>query len=130
MSRVIEGTSMGGFVCDHPGCTVKAFAAPVICVPWKGFPTSIRRPVTVIRDLHVCLRHQDAVRLEDELSKGIRDLVSSITEGHNGRPDFARAYFRFIRVHSAEFQEFLEKNGLVKPGDATPAGEGTDLIMP
>ncbi len=121
---------MGGFKCDAPGCEAKAVAAPVICVPWKGFPTKIRRPITVIRDLHVCLHHQASVRLDDELSKGIKTLVNGLAEQNNGRPDFARATIRFIRVHSSEFQDFLEKNGLVKPGDATPAGEGTGFIMP
>ncbi len=130
MSRVIEGTSMGGFSCDHPGCEEKAVAAPVICVPWRGFPTKIRRPITVIRDLHVCLHHQAAVRLDDELSKGIKNLVNGLAEQNNGRPDFDRATIRFIRVHSSEFQDFLEKNGLVKPGDATPAGEGNKVFMP
>lgn len=130
MARVIEGTSMGGFTCDHPACGAKAVAAPVICVPWKGFPIAIRIPIKVIRDLHVCLAHQAAVRLDDELSSGIKKLVSGLADQHNGRPDFDRATIRFIRVHSAEFQDFLEKNGLVKPGDATPAGEGRDFFMP
>ncbi len=130
MSRVIEGTSMAGFVCDHPGCGAKAVVAPVIGVPWKGFPTSIRRPIFVIRDLHVCLAHKHAVRLDDELSDGIKRLIHDLADQHGILPDFSRAFIRFIRVHSSEYQEFLEKNGLVKLGDSTPAGEGRDSFMP
>ncbi len=119
---------MGGFVCDHPACGAKAVAAPLICVPWKGLPTKIKRPITVIRDLHVCLIHQAAVRLDEELSKGIRLQVSRIAEANDGKPDFERATMRFIRVHSPQFQEFLEQTGLVKPGDATPVGN--EVIIP
>lgn len=130
MSRVVEGTSMAGFRCDLDKCGAKAVAAPKIRVPWEDVEQARRPPITVIRDLHVCREHQRAVRLEDELDKPLKRLVEQIAESNGGRPDFRRAVMGFIRVHSPEFQEFQEKQGLVKKGDATPQAEGMGVFMP
>ena len=130
MSRVVEGTSMGGFRCDAVGCGAKAVASPVICVPHENYPVEIRNPIIAFTDIHVCLYHQGAVTVEDQAHKPMRDQIEAIAAQSMSRPDFKRAYVKFIRVHSDDYQRFLETAGLVQPGDATIKTTMSDIIIP
>ncbi len=118
MSRVIEGTTLGGFTCDANGCDRVAVYAPVVCVPYEGFPVQVRKPIIGFIDTHVCPLHWRSIRGYDVLGKKIRDAIEAVAVEHNGRPAFRRAYVKPIRCHSAEFLQFQQKSGLVAPDDA------------
>jgi len=127
MSRVVEGTTMGGFRCDASACSAKATHSPVLCVPYEGYPPEIRRPLIAFVDRHVCPDHFRAFTIDDLLEKRIRDQMESIAEQHHGRPAFERAFIQFCRCISDEYQRFQEGAGLVPPGDAYADGR---KIMP
>ncbi len=128
MSRVIEGTTLGGFACDARGCARIAVFTPKIHVPYEGFPLEVRNPIVGWVDTHVCPEHVFSIRGYDVLGKKVRDSIEAIAVEHNGRPDFKRAFVRMIRCHSEEFLQFQQKSGLVAPDDAL--AKPGELAMP
>jgi hypothetical protein len=127
LSRIREGTTMGGFICDASACGARATHSPVLCVPYKGYPVQIKPPMIAFVDRHACPDHFGAFRVSDLLVVAIRRQFSQIAEQNDGKPDFDRAYIKQIRCISDEYQKFQEAAGLVKPGDARADGS---VIIP
>lgn len=118
MTRIVEGTTLGGFRCDAVGCAAKATHSPMICVPYEGFPVSIRNPIIGMVDTHVCARHRKSILISDIVSKPMMDVIEETASQANGRPEFSRSYIKFVRVHSWEYTQFQQRTGLVAPDDA------------
>lgn len=127
MSLVKDGSTALGFVCDVKGCGCKATHTPLLCVPFEGLPVEIKTPVMVFIYNQVCMEHRKDVKESDMLFPGMRRKVRDLAAAKGGKPDFDRAYPMFFPCISAEYQDFLEKIGLVEPGDAQAKGT---LILP
>lgn len=118
MSRIVEGTTLGGYTCDERVCFRRAVYTPVVCVPYEGFPVAVRSPIIGFVDVHVCPEHWPALKIDELITKKMKDAIEAIAVEHNGRPAFNRAYLKKIYCHSAEYLQFQQKSGLVAPDDA------------
>lgn len=118
MSRILEGTTLGGYACDAVGCGRRAVHTPVVCVPYEGFPVAVRNPIIGFVDVHVCPEHWPALNIDELMTKPMRDAMEAVAVEHNGRPAFKRTYLKPIYCHSSEFLQFQQKSGLVAPDDA------------
>ena len=118
MTRRVPGTTLGGYRCDRDGCDAAAGWSPVLVVPYEGFTIKERKPLIGMVDTHVCLDHWKDVRVEDVISKPMKDVIEETAALHHGRPDFKRAYIDFVKVHSYEYLQFQQGSGLVAPDDA------------
>lgn len=120
--RNIEGTTAGGFTCDASGCDLVAVYAPCIVVPFEGHPVQVRRPMFGFVDTHVCIRHWKDIRIDDQMTKKMRDTFEETAAAAGMRPAFKRAYVVPVRVHSPEFLDFQKAMKLIPPEDALAAG--------
>ncbi|MBV8473815.1 MAG: hypothetical protein JO107_16615 [Hyphomicrobiales bacterium] len=128
MSRAIEGTTAGGYLCDAVGCDMIATHSPMLCVPFEGYPVEIRPPLVAFCDVHVCPVHWQGLRSSDFVSKAMTDVIEATAAESNGRPAFKRAYVKPIVCHSYEYLQFQQKAGLVAPDDAIAKGSITAPI--
>lgn len=122
MTRAIEGTTLGGYICDARGCDRVGVYSPVVCVPYEGFPVEVRPPIIGFVDTQVCAEHWKDLREADVLGKPVRDAIEHVASQNWGRPAFKRAYIKPIVCHSHEYLQFQQTTGLVAPDDALVKG--------
>lgn len=122
MSRNTPNTTLGGFTCDHEACQKVAVYAPVLRVPYKGYPKEARNPMYCLCDVHVCPEHGQKLRVKELLTKEKQDAFEETAKQQDGSPAFGRTYLQFIRVNSPEFLAFQQNTGLVPPDDALVKG--------
>ena len=127
MSRRIEGTTMGGFKCDSVGCDQNGTHAPMVCVPYEGYPVEIRNPLIAFLDTHCCRTHFNQLKGYDVLFKAVRDQIEMVARENGGRPAFKRAYVKPVRTQSPEYLNFQRASGLIPPDDAKASGS---IIIP
>lgn len=118
MTRCVEGTTLGGYRCDRDGCEAPGSWSPVLVVPYEGFTTQERNPLIGMVDTQVCMEHWKDVRIEDVISKPMKDVIEETAAIYSGRPDFKRAYIDFVKTHSYEYLRFQQGAGLVPADDA------------
>ena len=118
MARRLDGTTLGGFVCDRVGCEANGAWAPVLCVPYEGYPTEVMKPLVGMVDTHLCLDHWKDVRMEDVISKPMKDVIEETAALYHVRPDFSRAYLDFIPTASDGYLTFQQRSGLIPHDDA------------
>ena len=122
MARNIEGTTAGGFTCDSVGCHLVAVYAPCIVIPFEGHPVQVRRPMFGFVDTHICVKHWKDIRIDDQMTKKMKDTFEETAAAAGLRPAFKRAYVMPARLHSPEFLGFQQTMGLVAPDDALVKG--------
>jgi hypothetical protein len=122
MARRKDGTTLSGYICDCVGCDRNGVVAPVVCVPFEGFPIEVRVPIFGIVDTHVCMEHWKNIKLEDQMTKAMMATIEEVAISKDGRPAFKRAFLRPVILHSQEYLEFQQGAGLVPPDDAVVDG--------
>ena len=122
MSRRVEGTTLAGYKCDERTCDQNGVYAPVLCVPFKGYPVEVRHPLISFIDRHICMKHWRNVKIDDLLVPHMRKTFQQVADQSGGIPDFRRAYLKRVRCHSADFLAFQQNSGLVPPDDALAKG--------
>ena len=120
--RRIEGTTLGGFVCDSPGCDKNGAYAPMLIVPWKGLPEEVKAPIETFVDMHFCAGHFGNCPEEKLFSKTLRKGISEFAEERGGHTDFKRSRVAMYPTTSQRFLEFQQHVGLVPPDDAVIKG--------
>jgi hypothetical protein len=128
--RRIEGTTMGGYVCDAAGCDAVATHSPALMVPYYGFPIEVRAPIICQTDVHVCPRHWRSLNISDLMTKDMRVTIEMWANQQEGKPAFERTFLKRVRCHSQEFLEFQQVSGLVPPDDAIAKPGTNKIIMP
>lgn len=130
--RRIEGTTLGGYRCDHVACDANGIAAVSVIVPAQGLALDRHNPLQIIFDVHVCRQHAGVVK-RDGVGRYLSPAVIERCKDHFGlaevdgkrlhlKPDFDRAFLQSLATNSPRFLEFQQTMGLVPPDDAMVKG--------
>lgn len=122
MSRVIEGTTLGGYRCDEVGCDRVAVYSPCVCIPLVGKSIEVRKPVACFVDVHVCPGHWKDLRISELVTTQAKEQIKAQANDMGGAPDFDRIFLKPITCHSQAYLEFQQATGLVPPDDALAKG--------
>ena len=120
--RRIEGTTLGGYVCDDPGCDENGAFTPMLVIPWEGLPEEVKEPMTSFVDIHSCKTHFGRFPMEKLFDKTLRKGIEEFAEERRGHADFKRARIVMYPTTSQRFLEFQQHVGLVPPDDALIKG--------
>ena len=122
MSRRIEGTTLGGFKCDSPGCDQNGAFSPALVVPWKGFEEDVKEPIVTFVDVHSCAEHFSRLPVGKLFSATLRKGIAGFAEERKGEADFTRERIFRAPTTSPRYLAFQQNSGLVPPDDAVVKG--------
>lgn len=97
--------------CSKSGCLAKATKVPVLCVPRKGIPLDLQRPIKATIDIPCCDRHIGEPTVRDLLSPAMRRLFTAQTLATTitNPPDFDRAYIEPVSMDSIRYEDAMRQ---------------------